>query len=296
MLLLSQVATAEPPTSHNDQSPSWLAYTNIFREDAGLPRVVENGRLSMGGRLHSIYLVKEDERNHTENQDSPFYSRQGHTAAINGNIYIDTWWQVSNKTAVDFWISAPFHAIPMLNPRLHEIGFGDYYERTGDFFYGATMDVRSGKGDMPENTQFPITFPGDGGQTWVTTHFLEEYPSPIITCGGYELPVGAPVMAQLGDGSNRPLITAYSLIHNDKELEICVFNELTYGHPKAHAEAKGVNILDIQDAVIIMPKSPLEIGEYTASVSYIFLDNNDEAISDEMPHTWSFEVVADPYK
>ena len=294
-LFMTHTTWAEQPTYSNDSYPGWLRYTNEFRAQSGMTPLVENGILSMGGRLHSIYLVKEDEPDHAENPASPLYSEAGVKAAINGNIYIDTWWLVSSKQAIDFWISAPFHAIPMFNPHLQQVGYGDYYEREGEFHYGATMDVRSGKSDITEGTVFPITFPGDGGETWVTSHFLKEYPSPIITCGGYELPVGAPVMAQLGDGSNRPLITAYDLSYEGEPLQVCMFNELTYGHPKPHAQAKGLKILDIQDAVVLMPRHELELGQYSASISYIFLDANDEAISEEMTHTWTFDVVEDPY-
>ena len=295
-LLLFQVVGAEQPQLEGDNFPGWLNYTNKFRADAGLTPFVESGVLSMGGRLHSIYLVKEDEPNHREDPNSPLYTEAGVTAAINGNIYIDTWWLVSSKQAIDFWISAPFHAIPMLNPRLQQVGYGEYFEQTGEFHYGATMDVRSGRGELPEDTVFPITFPGDGGQTWITSHFLSEYPSPIITCGGYELPVGAPIMAQLGDGSNRPLVTGYHLEHEGEQLEICVYSELTYAHPKSHAYAKGFKILDIQDAVVMMPRSELELGQHEASITYVFLDEQDEPIGEEETHTWTFEVVADPYK
>ena len=79
-------------------------------------------------------------------------------------------------------------------------------------------------------------------------------------------------------------------------LQVCVYNELTYGHPKAHVQAKGAKILDIQDAVVMMPRHELEQGEYEASLSYIFLDELDKQIGEEHTHTWTFEVVADPYK
>jgi hypothetical protein len=106
----------------------------------------------------------------------------------------------------------------------------------------------------------------------MTIPFLQfegnEVPDPLTSCSGYTVPSGPPIYLLAGDGTTVPSVTAYSFQVDGVELESCVFTEATYEHPTPAYRDVGRSILNHRDAVILIPKAPLQGGKsYTVSIT-----------------------------
>ncbi len=276
--------TAPPAEPTPVPGPDWLRYANLFRLEANLPQLTENPDWSEGARLHSIYMVKTDQLWHGEDPASPWFTQPGTDAGENGNISASDWAGEAEPTwAIDYWISAPFHALPLLDPELHTVGYNSYREQVGAFVVAATIDIKRGQGDLSPEITYPLPFPRDGGQTWVLKHGLPEFPDPLTSCPGYLRPVGPPIVLQIGPGDGTPAVSDHSFKQGEQELEHCLFDETSYVNP-THQDT-GRLLLDKRDAIVLMPRRPLEVGK-TYSVSIVV---NGETVS------WSFEAVISPW-
>lgn len=273
-----------PPTATPVPQPEWLSYLNGFREQANLPPLLENGTWSAGSLLHSIYMVKTDDIAHSEVVASGWYSEEGYQAAVNGNIAATVWEEATAQWAIDYWMTAPFHAVPILDPQLESVGFGFHREESEGIVAAGTMQILDGiVQEAPEESIYPILFPRDGGQTWLRASSLFEWPRPLTGCPGYEYPVGAPIIAQVGSGRNIPVFEGSRLQREGQDVTHCVLTESNYTNPDPVEQRSGRNALAVRDAIVLIPSQRLEFGAYTAT---IFV--NGEEI------TWSFEVVERP--
>ena len=123
----------------------------------------------------------------------------------------------------------------------------------------------------------------DGGQTWVLKHGLPEFPNPLTSCPGYQRPVGPPILLQIGPGDQVPVVTDHSFSQDGQELEHCVFDETSYVNPDN--QDTGRHLLDSRDAVVLMPRKPLEVGKaYTVRIVV-----NGQTVS------WTFTAVGSPW-
>ncbi len=274
-----------PPTAV--PGPDWLRYYNQFRTQAGLPQLSENTAWSAGSVAHSQYMMNNSLSVHAEDPNKPGYSATGDAAGQNGNIAISGWEGASDLWPIDYWMSATFHIVPMLNPYLTQTGFGVFRDASNSFKMTATLDVSSKRdlGELPAGITYPITFPKDGGEIWVLKYSLPEFPNPLTACGGLQKPVGPPIILQIGDGSLVPSVTQTLLTSSDgTALAHCVIDETRYVNNNAYQQQQGRLILDKQDAIVLIPTQPFAIGEtYTASVTV-----NGETV------TWSFTAVSPP--
>jgi hypothetical protein len=70
----------------------------------------------------------------------------------------------------------------------------------------------------------------------------------------------------------------------DLPLDSCLFDETNYENPDPYAQKVGRTILDLNDAVVIIPRAPLAADEtYTAQV-----DANGQT------YTWRFHTIKRP--
>lgn len=263
----------------------WLQYLNRFRQLADLPSVTEETTWSDGGVLHSRYMVKNDEITHNEDPGNSWYTAEGAAAGSNGNIAVFGSATATDESAIDFWMTAPFHAVGILDPALNQTGLGSYREAIGTWETGVTLDVNRGRGAIPVTVTFPIYFPKNGGDYWLTSFGGNEWPDPITSCPGYPASTGAPIILQLGDGSVVPNVTDSSFKRGAVELEHCVIDETNYVNSSdLGAQNIGRIVLNIRDAVVILPREALAVNEtYTASIT-----------NDSTTYTWSFNVVDVP--
>lgn len=281
---LQPTATATPTAV---PGPDWLRYYNQFRSQANLPQLAENSAWSAGSLAHSQYMMTNSLSAHAQDPNKPGYSPQGDEAGQNSNIAISGWDGASDFWALDYWMSAPFHAVPMLNPHLSQTGYGVFRDANNSFKMTFTLDVSSKRplGQLPESVTFPILYPRDGGEIWVLRYTLPEFPNPLTACSGLQKPLGPPLIVQLGDGSVVPSVSQTSLTSSDgTTIPHCVIDETRYVNSSAYQQQEGRNILDKQDAIVLIPARPFTIGEtYTASITV-----NGETIE------WSFTAVAPP--
>lgn len=265
--------------------PAWLTMFNKVRDLAHLPHIPASAALTTGSQWHSRYMVVNDEPiAHKEDINNPLYDEAGDIAAINGNIFATSQTEANYEWGINFWVSAPFHLVPMLHPRLQTAGYGDYVEAVGDTNMAAVMDVRSEREGEADGIEYPIFFPADGSSTWVVRHSLFEWPDPIGSCPGFSRPAGAPIVVQFGDGSITPNVSSFTMAMGSTPIEVCMFNESTYRNSNAYAEGVGRTTLDGQDAVVLMPRQPLAAdAEYTVQL-----------VANGETYTWSFKTIKRP--
>lgn len=279
--------TPQPTTTATEPAiptPSWLGYLNRFREEGGVLPLADETVWSLGSEAHSRYTVKTDFVTHSQDTTNPWYSQEGADAARNGNLAATVWFEAPPEWAIDYWITAPFHALPMLDPQLTSVGFGWYREQDGGIVFAANMDILRGLDQDLVDIEYPIMFPMDGGQTWVRQSVLFEWPDPMTACPGYVRPTGPPIMLQVGTGRGTPVIGGSSFRSGDQVLDHCVFGETNYVNPDPAAQQSGRRILDVRDAIVMIPRIPLTPDkEYTASI-----------VVDGQQITWSFRAVAGP--
>ena len=281
----TEPTTAPTTTPTSPPPPDWLVYLNQFRAQAGLPPLTETAVLSEGSLLHSEYMVRNDNGiARTQNNQNPFFTEAGRTAAHNSNIYATNSSESNYVWAMNFWMSAPFHAVPILDPALQTVGYGNIRDDLGRVRVAAVLDVESGMVEGETAVSYPITFPQDGGETWVLQQSLLEYPEPLTSCPGYGKPAGAPLILQIGSGDLTPNVTGYRLWAGGQQVQVCAFDETNYVNPNSFAQERGRAILDERDAIVLIPLSPLGVGTtYTAEV-----DVNGETVG------WSFTAVSPP--
>jgi uncharacterized protein YkwD len=281
---ISQQDINDPNTLPPDQQQTWFDRLNFYRSLANLPRVAQVSAWSDGDQLHSRYMVKNDVVMHSEDSRNRWFSEAGNQAAQMSNLIGADYMGISDKDAIDLWMQAPFHALGILDPGLVEAGYGSYREDDGGLTMGAALDVLRGLHEIPEAIEFPVVWPADGMIVSLTTHF-SEYPNPLSSCPGYSVPSGLPIILQIGSGSDVPRVSNHSFTSEGKSLEHCVFDETNYSNPDRGAQDLARNILNARDAVVLIPKDPLQLGvTYTVSITV-----NGSTIK------WSFQVAnADP--
>jgi uncharacterized protein YkwD len=264
---------------------NWLTYLNQFRTMGGLTPLQSSPELTNGSQLHSRYMVLNDAPiAHSESNSNPLYTSAGNQAAHNGNIFATTQIEADFTWAINFWISAPFHLVPIIDPTLGTVGYGNFNAPNGTFHMAAVLDVLSEKGNAEGSIEYPLYFPAPDSTTWVVRHSLFEWPDPLASCPGYQRPAGAPIVLQLGDGSTTPRVTSYVLAVEGKPVASCLFTEATYSNSDNYAQKTGRTILDERDAIVIMPRSPLLADStYTATI-----------VADGQTYSWSFTIGSPP--
>ncbi len=275
----------DPPTPTVEAvGTNWLRYLNLFRQQANLPPLLENTLWSLDDAQHSRYMTYTGNLSHNEDAASQYYTKGGQAAAENGNIAAGFISSDPFKWAINYWMSAPFHALPIIDPQLATTGFAEYRDVSGAQPLTATLDVKRGLGPLPEGVSYPIMFPRDGGLTWVLRYSLPEFPEALSTCPGYQQPTGAPIILQIGDGDQVPNVTASALFRDDQPLAHCRFDETNFTHPNEFRQRSARLILDNRDAIVIIPQQPL-VPDSTYSVR---IDANGQT------YTWSFRTASGP--
>jgi hypothetical protein len=88
----------------------------------------------------------------------------------------------------------------------------------------------------------------------------------------------------LGDGGRTPEVTNHRFARGDQPLDSCLFDETSYRNPDQFALKTGKTILDLNDAIVIIPREQLPINEeYTVQVTV-----------DGQTYTWSFTTRKGP--
>lgn len=243
---------------------SWLARLNALRETAKLPPVAEAPAWSTGCEQHAEYLVRNRTHGHYQQPDNPWFTQEGAECGRSGNVIsgrMSTGMAAYGQEAmVDAWMTAPFHGLGFINPGLSTVAFGQYAEVSdGLRHWAATLDIMRGLTPTPQ-TQYPVMWPADGASVGLTRYAGNEYPDPLTGCAGYGLEAGLPILLLTGNGAGSPQIVASQVVQNGQPLEHCVLSETTYTNPDPAMQQLARAVMGFQDAVIIIPRSPLQNG------------------------------------
>ena len=248
-------------SSSEELLSAWLNHLNTFRLSSDLLSLNEETSWSDSDWLHSRYMVKNDYVGHNETPGNEWYTAEGDLAARNGNVFVSSWFGTSDNTAIDFWMTAPFHAISILDPHLQATGFGSYREGIGLWKMAATLDVLRGRGALPPNFDFPVLFPGAESEIDLLKYNGGEFPDPLASCPGYTAPTGAPILIQIGPGNVTPVVTTHELrISGGSSLEHCQYDETNYTNPNGQNQTTGRLVLGNRDAIVLMPRRPFQPG------------------------------------
>jgi uncharacterized protein YkwD len=260
------VATAAGPSVDD-----WLGTVNVYRAQSGLPPVVENAAWSTGTRNHSCWMLLNGIA-HDETPGTPGYTPDGDQAGNSGNVAVSSNSSATARGHIDLWMTGPFHAIGLLRPSLQQAAYGMCASPPNptntQWRSAATLDVVRGNNWGAPKPASPIVFPGNGATTSLT-RFIAETPDPRSFCGWGAQSVGLPLIAMMP--STVTAATA-SLVGPNGPIPTCVLH-------RANTSGVASSILGGDNAVVVVPASPLTTGTYSVAVS----SNGGSA-------NWSFNV------
>ncbi len=273
---ISSTPEVSESTEVEAPSPVWLKQLNDFRAAVNLAPVVSDQSLTDGDRKHATYLLKNFATEihagilgpevHTEDSSDSWYTPEGEEAARSSDIAEQRAAPGSKLPnpldwAIEGWMVAVFHRLPILSPLLREVGFAYECE---DGMCVALLNVLSGVDPVPHAgvpLEHPILFPPDGASIPARMRSLDvEWPSPLSSCDGYVFPTGIPMSVQLGPMVEAQL-NSFSITRDDgSEVEACGFDTNSYYNSDEHERTAVINNLRGHGAVVIVPRHPLELG------------------------------------
>ena len=210
---------------------------------------------------------------HTENPESPWYTTEGDAAGRSSDIGGGS----SERGAIEGWMRAPFHAVGILRPELATTGFD--MTPTGS----AGLDVI--RGLAPRGTrEVAVTFPGDGVHNFID-EFWGELPDPREPCGSnYQTITGLPLIAMLptdpGTNVRVELVQPDGAVLTQDSSDLCVVTAHNWHSTDPTYGESGGTILSVDSVVLLIPRLPLQAGEYHVRID-----------SDAPPLQWSFTQV-----
>ena len=260
------------PAAVSSASNVWLARVNQCRAMAQLGLLHDDPAVSAAARAHSQYLlanyadkISEGEplgdAGHEELPGKTGYSSAGAAIAPNAQL---AWGCGPYDTGgqIDQWIAGPFHRLAILDPLLVEAGFG---ESSNDGCWVAALRLAA-PDEHPAPYAKAIEFPPDGVPVSINWSGVE-FPSPLASCPGYEMPVGLPITLQLGRLYDAQL-TAHSLSVEGAVIDSCAFDAHGYQNADAAAQEYGRWALRSSGAVVLIPRAPLDSGKrYSVSIT-----------------------------
>lgn len=263
-------------------SASWIDVVNYVRQGAGVSPLTANPIWAAGLQAHYSYLentpdalrVGEFASAHTENPASPWYSEGGATAGASADLMLGA--VGSARANVEGWLASPFHAIGILRPGLRSAA---YAATSG----AAGLDVIRGLDRSAPASKEPVLLPGPGTITTTRAYSGGERPSPLDSCPGFTN-AGLPIVVLLP--APVPANTIASLRQPDgvdlTGADVCVISARTYvSHDTVYGPA-GLSVLQDSNAVIIIPRAPLQSGRQTVTLTP----------AGSTPITWSFTVAS----
>ncbi|MEP7115659.1 MAG: CAP domain-containing protein, partial [Ilumatobacteraceae bacterium] len=234
----------------------WLTTVNYYRAMAGVGPVVEDASMSSGAANHSCYMLYNG-ISHDETPGLQGYTPSGDLAGNSGNVAVSSAINTSARSHVELWMSGPFHAIGVLRPNLQSTGFGKCdLGSTPQWHSGATLDVLNGLVSEVRPAD-PILFPGNGSTTNLS-RFIAESPSPLDYCGWTGEQAGLPIIAMMPEAATSP--SASLTDPSGQPVDVCVLSA-------ANTDGVAKQILQGDNAVVIVPRTVLRSGTYTVAAT-----------------------------
>ena len=240
---------------------TWLDTVNRYRAAANVPAVREDPELSRRAKLHSRYVVVNNQLVHAEAPANPAYTAAGDDAGRRGAVQAGPD-AVTGASDIDEWMRAPFHALGLIDPTLQAVGFGTFDDPSATGFrHASTLYLR--RPPHRNDAARPAIWPGDGTTVTLQTLGEKETPSPYPACTGYEPPTGLPIVANLGRDMT---VNQASITSDGAAVESCVIDAARYVSPDPAEQAEGRAAL-AHHQVIVVPRSPLLVNRtYTVTI------------------------------
>lgn len=249
--------------------PDWLTTINYLRQAAGVPPVTDQPAWDAGIQHHltymedtpASYMTGQYASLHIENPASPYYTADGASEGAASDLVEGVH---SDLEAIDTWLTAPFHAIAMLQAQLTQVAF--YEDAAGD----AGLDVGHGLDSSQPPATSPILYPGPGSTTTLPMASDSESPDPLQTCGWQGTQVGLPLIALLTQAPAAGLtasLTGPSGTESTSDGSLCVVDQNTYQTTDPVYGPTGLQILQGDHAVLLIPRAPLARGTYSVDIT-----------------------------
>lgn len=242
--------------------PELIGVINEYRTASLLAPVVENRAWSAAAAKHARYSVYSGVLGHTEDPANPFFTLEGAAAAARSNVGGSSDPAATDRSFVDEWMTAPFHAVAILDPRLTAVGFGSFRDAAAPVPAAAVLNVLDGR--TGPNARGVVVFPGENSTVRLTS-YGREWPNALTSCPGYRFPAGLPLIVQFPWAME---ITHARLTRGAEVLELCTYDGSSYTNPDPEAQQVARDSLLGRNAAVLIPRVPLERGaEYTVAVT-----------------------------
>jgi len=264
-LLGASVQAEEAPAVAGPAPQDWLGELNLLRALAKLPPVSDVPSWSSRNAEHARWMVENDRIDHTETPGTPWYSTSGQLGASRSNVALASY-PIDAKDAVDQWMTGPFHGVGLIDPGLTRSGYGGYYNPgSPSMKWGAALDVLS-DGIEPGRTpppaaSYPVRWPSPGSTLHLRSYGGNESPNPLTTCPGYTAPTGTPLYVLFASPNGSVTSSSLTRTNDGASMPVCTFDWTNYNNPNANDQNLGRNVLGRRNAVVVMPRSPLENGK-----------------------------------
>lgn len=267
LLLATQAAVGAPTAAAAPGPNDWLGELNLLRSMAGLPKVSHVSSWSSRNVEHARWMVYNNQILHGATPATPWYTVNADIAGQRSNLSASST-NHTNRTAVDGWMTVPFHGIGLIDPKLTRVGFGTYYDaNTSGIRWGAGLDFLSdalepGRTAPPPAT-YPVVWPKAGSTLHLTTYGGAEIPDPLTHCPGYSSKpaVGVPLYVQFAAASGSVSRVSLTRMSDGKAMPRCWFDGTSYKNPSSSHRLLGRAVLASRNAVIVMPDAPLQKGQ-----------------------------------
>lgn len=244
--------------------PEWLTAINGYRASASLSPVSEDDTWSAQATQHARYQVANGTAGGAEDPAAPFATPGGAAVAPNAEVAVTNDGGLSERAAVDRWMSSPLHALGILRPRLDRVGYGSWQDdaATGGVEASAVLDVVRGLGPGSASARAPLVrWPGPGSTVPLTRYTGGDQPDLLRTCGDdYAAPAGLPILVLFPSATE---VTRAAIAVNGATMESCVVDEASFtgsdGRDLPGAEV-GRALLAGDNAVVVIPRQPLPTG------------------------------------
>lgn len=267
---------SDAPADPLPATAGWLETLNYHRTASGLVPMVDDPARYDAIRKHLIYLRDTPDEYftgpytnlHTENPASPYYTPEG--AGYSHNVLT---WASTERSAIEGWIDAPFHAINLLNPRYNTASFA--------LLDGIAAALTFGTAPLPDPITGPVTVPGNGTITSLRS-FYGENPDPRDPCPNPSSWHGLPLIVLFPTDPPAGISASLRLPNGDHvpPTDLCVVSERNYVSSDPTYGPAGTSILNGANAVLVIPRDPLTPGTHT-----VHLD-----VPGSAPVDWSFAV------
>lgn len=260
-----------------DDTALWvLDYINTIRRRAGLPPVTYDKRLGAAATQHAEYVAKEGELTHSQRPESPYFvaetpTERAHYFGYTGfGVSEDLHAYVSPEKAVEDWMAAPYHRIPILSPNVRHMGFG---------YVDSHAALLLGYGSSLAKQAPPVRWPYDGQTDAPTSWDGREEPTPLRLYPHVTPPVGPAISLQYGFDALRLSLEKATLTEsNGQDIPVMVFSP--------------DNDDRLRYAAFIIPYEPLKPGtrytvEMKGKVTY-------ETGTRDFVERWSFTTQLEP--